>query len=64
MTVTTGEPVPGFLKLEKARVVLKASYRAIRLREGSSSRERDLTLIQVIKVTQMAACRRASGFFY
>ncbi|PNW81070.1 hypothetical protein CHLRE_07g342350v5 [Chlamydomonas reinhardtii] len=47
VTVTTGEPVPGFLKLEKARVVLKASYRAIRLREGSSSRERDLTLIQV-----------------
>ncbi len=49
MTVSSGEPVPGFLKLDKqhAKMVLKASYRPVRLRQGSEGRERDLTLITV-----------------
>lgn len=49
VTVSSGEPVPGFLKLDKqhAKMVLKASYRPVRLRQGSEGRERDLTLITV-----------------
>jgi hypothetical protein len=46
VTVTSAEPVPGFMKLDKPKLVLKASYKPIRLK-GGAERERDLTLIQV-----------------
>lgn len=45
MTVTSLEPVPGFLKLEKPKLVLKAVYRQIRLRLNGV--EKPLTLVQV-----------------
>ncbi|GIL91655.1 hypothetical protein Vretimale_9589 [Volvox reticuliferus] len=46
VTVTSGEPVPGFMRLDKPKLVLKASYKHICL-TGAAERERDLTLIQV-----------------
>lgn len=45
VTVTSLEPVPGFLHLDRPKFILKAVYKPLRF--GASSGVQGLTLVQV-----------------